>query len=144
MATSDLQHRLRRHLKLHQLCVLLAVAKQGSLRKAAQTLHLSQPALTKSIADLEQTLGVLLFDRSAHGVVPTVHGKSFIRHADAIMGEVCLAAQEIDIISGGSRGALRIGIGGGGWGMGNGDPAGGADEAARAASGCDGPGPGGR
>lgn len=118
MATSDLQQRLRRRLKLQQLRVLAAVAKQGSFRKAAQTLHLSQPALTKAIADLEQTLGVLLFDRSAQGVTPTVHGESFIRRAEAILGEVCLAAQEIEIISGGSRGTLRVGIGGGGWGMG--------------------------
>jgi DNA-binding transcriptional LysR family regulator len=119
MAANDLQERLPRHLKLRELRVLLAVGEQGSFRKAAQLLHLTQPAVTAAIAELEDTLGVPLFDRTARGVTPTAHGESFIRRASAIFGELRLAAADIEVISGGSRGTLRVGIvPGGGWGMG--------------------------
>ncbi len=118
MTASDLRERLPRHLKMRELRVLLAVAEQGSFRKAGQLLHLTQPAVTAAIAELEQTLGVLLFERTSRGVTPTAHGESFIRRARAIFGELSRAAEDIDIISRGSRGTLRVGIGGGGWGMG--------------------------
>ena len=119
MAANDLQDRLPRHLKLRELRVLLAVAEQGSFRKAARLLHLTQPAVTAAIAELEGTLGVPVFDRTARGVTPTAHGESFIRRASAIFGELRLAAADIELISGGSHGTLRIGmVPGGGWGMG--------------------------
>jgi DNA-binding transcriptional LysR family regulator len=118
MAADDLQERLPRHLKLRELRVLLAVAEQGSFRKAARLLHLTQPAITAAIAELEAMLGVALFDRTARGVTPTAHGESFIRRASAIFGELRLAAADIQVISGGARGTLRVGTGGGGWGMG--------------------------
>jgi len=118
MPATDLYEKLPRHLKLRELRVLLAVAEQGSFRKAGQALHLTQPAITAAIAELERTLGVSLFDRSARGVTPTVHGESFIRRAAAIFGEIHLAAEDIEIISRGARGTLRVGTGGGGWGLG--------------------------
>ena len=118
MAVNDLQERLPRHLKLRELRVLLAVAEQGSFRKAGRLLHLTQPAVTAAIAELESTLGVALFDRTARGVTPTAHGESFIARAGAIFGELRLAAEDIEIISRGSRGTLRVGTGGGGWGLG--------------------------
>jgi DNA-binding transcriptional LysR family regulator len=109
MAADDLQERLPRHLKLRELRVLLAVAEQGSFRKAAQVLHLTQPAVTAAIAELKGTLRVTLFDRTTRGVTATAHGESFIRRASAIFGELRLAAEDIEIISGGSRGTLRVG-----------------------------------
>jgi len=118
MAASDLRERLPRHLKLRELRILLAVAEQGSFRKAGRRLHLTQPAVTAAIAELEETLGVSLFERTAQGVTPTAHGESFISRASAIFGELDRAAEDIDIISRGSRRTLRVGIGGGGWGMG--------------------------
>ena len=51
-------------MEIHQLKYFICVAKLESISKAATTLHLSQPALSKSIAKLEDELGVLLFDRS--------------------------------------------------------------------------------
>ena len=122
--------------------MLLAVAEQGSFRKAGRLLHLTQPAVTAAIAELEQTLGVLLFDRTARGVTPTAHGESFIARANAIFGELRLAADDIEIISRGSRGTLRIGTGRG-W-VGPGDTAGGADQAVGSAPGSIHPDPGGR
>lgn len=118
MPVDELLERLPRHLKLRELRVLLAVAEQGSFRKAGQMLHVTQPAITAAVAELERALGVPLFHRTAQGVTPTAHGESFIRRARAIFGELRLAVEDIQIISRGSRGTLRVGAGGGGWGLG--------------------------
>jgi DNA-binding transcriptional LysR family regulator len=63
-------HRVNR-LKLHELQVLLAAAQAGSMAKAAAQLAMSEPAVSRSISDMERTLGVSLFDRSSKGVKPT-------------------------------------------------------------------------
>ncbi len=118
MASVDWQERLGRQVKLRELRVLLAVAEQGSFRKAGRELHLTQPAVTAAIAELERTLGVRLFERTSRGVTATAHGESFIRRASAIFGELGRAAEDLEIISRGSRQTLRVGAGGGGWGLG--------------------------
>lgn len=59
--------RLGRHLKLRDLNVLMTVARYGSMGKAAAQLAISQPAVSKAIADMEGTLGVRLLDRSPQG-----------------------------------------------------------------------------
>ena len=56
-------HRVNR-LKLHELQVLLAVAEAGSMAKAAAQLAMSEPAVSRSISDMERTLAVSLFDRN--------------------------------------------------------------------------------
>lgn len=118
MASIDWRERLGRQVKLRELRVLLAVAEQGSFRKAARTLHLTQPAVTAAIAELERTLGVLLFDRTSRGATPTVHGANFARRASAIFGELSLAAEDLEAVSRGERQVLRVGAGGGGWAQG--------------------------
>jgi DNA-binding transcriptional LysR family regulator len=70
---------------------------------------MTQPGVTKAIAGLEEMLEVRLFDRNPNGVEPTVHGLSFAPHAMAIFGELRSAAQELDIVSSGSKGTLRLG-----------------------------------
>jgi molybdenum-dependent DNA-binding transcriptional regulator ModE len=62
--------RIWRRLKLRDLETLLAVAQWGSMAKAAVHLSVSQPAVSKAIADMEHVLGVRLLDRSAQGVEP--------------------------------------------------------------------------
>ena len=110
MASADLIHRLPRHLKMGELRVLTAVLDHRSFRKAAAVLHLTQPAVTKSIASLEDTLGVKLFDRVANGVEPTVHGRSFAPRARAVFDELRRAAQELALLSSGAVGSLRVGV----------------------------------
>jgi DNA-binding transcriptional LysR family regulator len=106
---SALIQRLPRHLKMGELRVFVAVLEHRSFRKAATVLHLSQPAITKAIAGLEQTLGVRLFDRVANGVEPTVHGHSFAPRAMAIFDELRRAAQDLTLLSSGAAGTLRLG-----------------------------------
>ncbi len=109
MVPSISEVQLPRHLKMRELRVLLAVAEKGSFRKAAQALHITQPAVTSAIADLERTLGVPLFERTPHGTVLTAFGASLSRHASAIFDELRLAAEELTVISTGWSGSLRVG-----------------------------------
>jgi len=106
---NGLIQRLPRHLKMGELRVFVAVLEHRSFRKAAAVLHLTQPAVTKAIAGLENTLGVTLFDRLASGVEPTVHGRSFAPRATAIFDELRRAAQDLTRVSSGAKGSLRVG-----------------------------------
>lgn len=108
-SASALIQRLPRHLKMAELRVFAAVLEHRSFRKAAAVLHLSQPAVTKAVAGLEQTLGVRLFDRVANGVELTVHGHSFAPRALAIFDELRRAAQDLAQVSSGAVGSLRLG-----------------------------------
>jgi molybdenum-dependent DNA-binding transcriptional regulator ModE len=58
---------ISRRLKLRQLEVLITVAQSGNMAKAAEQLAITQPVVSKTIADLENTLGVRLFDRNRRG-----------------------------------------------------------------------------
>lgn len=91
----------------HFLCAF----ERRSLRTAAQVLGLSQPALTKSIHSLEQSLGVALFERRSTGVIPTTHGQTLARYARATSNAWRLAQAELAASSEGLRGELRIGGG---------------------------------
>ena len=66
---------------LRELRLFLAVARSGSIVKAANEIGLTQPALSKSIAELERAFGVRLFDRTNRGVTPTPHGEVLLRRA---------------------------------------------------------------
>lgn len=110
MSADTLIQRLPRHLKMAELRAFVAVMEHRSFHKAAEVLHLTQPAVTKTIANLESTLGVKLFHRALQGVEPTVHGTSFAPRAVAIFEELRRAAQDLSLASIGAKGTLRVGI----------------------------------
>lgn len=95
---------------MRELRVFVTVLEQRSFRRAAAVLHLTQPAVTKAIGSLEESLGVRLFDRASHGVEPTVHGLSLAPRAVAIFDELRRAAQDLSLVSDGALGTLRVGI----------------------------------
>jgi DNA-binding transcriptional LysR family regulator len=78
---ADADSHIGRRLKLRDLQILCSVAKFGSMAKAATHLSTTQPTVSQAIADLEDTLGVRLFDRSTKGVVPTVYGDILLKSA---------------------------------------------------------------
>lgn len=82
-------------MKLHNLRDFVAVAKYGGIRAAARQLNLSQPALSKSIAHLENELGTPLFDRSAQGSALNLFGQRFLTRAEAVMQELARGSEEI-------------------------------------------------
>ncbi|MEM5404466.1 MULTISPECIES: pca operon transcription factor PcaQ [Paraburkholderia] len=71
--------------KFRHLQCFLAVAQMGSVQQAAESLSVTQPAVSKTIAELELVLGVKLFERGRHGAVPTREGQLFMPHASACM-----------------------------------------------------------
>jgi LysR family pca operon transcriptional activator len=70
-------------IKFRHLQCFLAVAQHGSLQKAADVLAITQPAVSKTLKELEDLLAVRLFDRGRRGAVPTREGEAFLRHAGA-------------------------------------------------------------
>lgn len=98
-----------RRLKLRQLNVLVAVARWGSMAKAAEHLAISQPVVSKAIAELEQVVGVLLFDRVPGGVEPTPHGRALLKRSVAIFDDLRTSVSELETLSDPTAGELRIG-----------------------------------
>jgi DNA-binding transcriptional LysR family regulator len=80
--------RIERRLKLHDMRVLMFVVQAGSMSKAAERLGTAQPALSRSIAELEHALGVRLLDRSPRGVEPTAYGRALIKRGVAVFDEL--------------------------------------------------------
>lgn len=95
-------------MKFHQLEAVVAIARQGSLRAASRQLNTAQPALTRSVADLERELGAEIFERRARGMAPTAVGTAFIRRAESILNEARRAVEEVEQINGGIAGRLTI------------------------------------
>jgi DNA-binding transcriptional LysR family regulator len=101
--------RIGRRLRLRDLHVLLTVVHCGSMAKAARHLSVSQPAISKAIADLEHTLGVRLLDRGPQGIEPTVYGSALVRRGLAVFDELHQAVGEIEFIANPTVGEVRIG-----------------------------------
>ena len=86
------------------------VARRGSVRSAARELGVTQPGLSRSLRDLEQTLGTQLFLRSSEGVVLTEAGMAFSQRAEWILEELRRAAEEVEQINHFSHGGLTVGL----------------------------------
>jgi DNA-binding transcriptional LysR family regulator len=76
------------NISLRQLRAFLAVARQRHFRRAAEYLHLSQPAVSRHIAELEEELGVRLFDRTTREVVPTETGRYLESAIERVLDEL--------------------------------------------------------
>jgi DNA-binding transcriptional LysR family regulator len=100
--------KLGRRVKLREMRILLAAVRWGSLAKAAENLGLSQPAISKAIAGLEDTFGGALLDRSHAGVQPTAQGKILLQRAMNIFDELRLAGEEMAQIADPTRGSVRV------------------------------------
>jgi DNA-binding transcriptional LysR family regulator len=101
--------RIGRRLKLRDLHILMAVAQRGSMAKAARDLAISQPVVSKTIADLERAIGVSLLDRTRHGVEPTQYGRALLKHGVAIFDELKQSVREIEFLADPTIGELRVG-----------------------------------
>jgi DNA-binding transcriptional LysR family regulator len=101
--------RVGQRLKLRELHVLMAVAQHGSMAKAARDLAVSQPVVSKTIADLEGTLGVKLLDRTREGIEPTIYGQALLRRGVTIFDELRQSVEELAFLADPTVGELRIG-----------------------------------
>jgi DNA-binding transcriptional LysR family regulator len=105
----DWVDRIGRRIKLRDLHILLTVARTGTMGKAANELAVSQPVISKAIADLEHAIGQSLFDRSPHGVEPTPFGRALIKCGVTVFDELRHGVRELQFLSDPTAGELRIG-----------------------------------
>jgi DNA-binding transcriptional LysR family regulator len=95
--------------QISRLQHLLAVVEHGGFRRAAEAVHLSQPALTKSIQNLEESFGVPLLDRRPRAVAPTPFGEIVIKGARQILAELDRVKREVELLKGFESGMLMVG-----------------------------------
>jgi DNA-binding transcriptional LysR family regulator len=101
--------RIERRISLHDVRVLMSVVQAGSMGKAAKRLATSQPAISRSIADLESALGVRLLDRNPKGIEPTSYGRAFLRRGTVVFDELQQGVKDIQFLADPTAGELRIG-----------------------------------
>jgi DNA-binding transcriptional LysR family regulator len=107
----QMSDRVGRRMKLHDLHVLMAVVQAGSMRKAAALLNTTQSAISRSIADLEHTIGVRLLDRSSQGIEPTRYGRALLKRGVAVFDELKQGVQDIEFLANPEAGELLIASG---------------------------------
>jgi len=101
--------RIGRRLKLSDLHILLAVAQNGSMAKAASELAVSHPVVSRSIGELERTLGVRLLERNPRGVELTEPGRAILNRSHAAFDELRQGVKDIAFLTDPTAGEVRIG-----------------------------------
>lgn len=96
-------------IRLRHLHTFVAVAQQGTLGRAAETLNLSQPALSKTLNELEQLTGTRLFERGRLGAQLTVPGEQFLTHAVKVLDALNTAGQALNRKEDASADVVRVG-----------------------------------
>jgi DNA-binding transcriptional LysR family regulator len=100
---------MQNRLRIKQLSLIAALAEFRSLRKVAEAMHLSQPAATKMLHEIEETLGVQLFERLPRGMRPTVFGESVINYAQLMLADLDNLRKQLVAQEAGAVGEVSIG-----------------------------------
>ena len=98
-----------RRIRLRDLHVFFTVTQRGSMAKAAVDLGITQPAVSRVIADLEHALGVRLLDRSSQGVEATMYGNALLKRGGVAFDEIKQAIRDIEFLANPNVGEVRIG-----------------------------------
>jgi len=101
---------LQINLKARHLRLLVAIDTYRNLTQVAEITHVTVPAVSKSLAELERGLGLALFSRTTRGLMPTAYGECLIRHARSMLTILHQARDELKAISSGAEGKVRIGM----------------------------------
>jgi DNA-binding transcriptional LysR family regulator len=101
--------RIGRRLNPHDLHVFMAVVEQGNMARAADSLAISRPVVSRTIAGLEHALGVRLLDRSPQGVEPTLYGRALLKRSVAVFDELKQSVRDIESLGDPNSGEVRIG-----------------------------------
>jgi len=96
-------------LKLRHLVLVTTIAEHGSVVRAAEHLHVTQPVVTRGLRELEAVLGVQVFDRGPRGVSPTMYGRAFVEHAQAVLAQIRQAGRHVSELSEGQVGSVTVG-----------------------------------
>jgi DNA-binding transcriptional LysR family regulator len=103
------ENRISRRLRFRDLQVFFSVVQCGSMAKAAHELGVTQPAVSEVVASLEHAFGVRLFDRSPHGVEPTIYGRALLKRGVASFDELRQGIRDIEFLVDPTKGEVRIG-----------------------------------
>jgi len=103
--------RIARRIRLQDLHVLMAVVETGSMGKAAQRLNITQPAISRSIGELEHAFGVRLLDRHRHGVEPTPCGRALLDCGLAVFDDLRQGVRTIEALADPTVGEVRVASG---------------------------------
>jgi DNA-binding transcriptional LysR family regulator len=98
-----------RRIRLRDLHVFFVVTQRGSMVKAAADLGITQPAVSRVIADLEHALGARLLDRSSQGVEATVYGRALLKRGGVAFDELKQAIRDIEFLANPNVGEVRVG-----------------------------------
>src|SRR3984893_1453788 len=98
------------NISLHQLRIFVAVARLGNFTRAAERLHLSQPSLSLHSRQLEQDLGVRLFDRSTRSVSLTKAGDDFLPTAERLLDDFQSAVASVADLAARRRGRVAVAV----------------------------------
>jgi DNA-binding transcriptional LysR family regulator len=110
MDTTNPNWFLKARLKTRQLLLLIALDDYRNIHRAAEELHMTQPAASKQIKDLEEMLDVKLFERLPRGMEPTIYGETMIRHARMALTSLALAHDDILTLKAGLTGQVEVGV----------------------------------
>ena len=101
--------RIGRRLNPHDLHIFMAVVEQGNMARAADSLAISRPVVSRTIAGLEHALGVRLLDRGPQGVEPTLYGHALLKRSVAVFDELQQSVRDIESLGDPNAGEVRIG-----------------------------------
>ncbi|MBN3760810.1 LysR substrate-binding domain-containing protein [Burkholderia sp. Ac-20365] len=107
---SELDWYLQINLKARHLRLLVTIDTYRNLSQVAEVTHVTLPAVSKSLTELERGLGLTLFTRTAQGLVPTPYGECLTRHARAMLHVLHQARDELKALSAGTEGKIEIGV----------------------------------
>ena len=105
----DLSQLLRSNTKFKHLRIVVAISEWSHIGKVADLMHLSQPAVSKSLAEMESLLGVRLFDRTPSGLVETPQGKVFVEFAREMLSRSGRLGEELAALQLGLAGTVHVG-----------------------------------
>lgn len=106
---SDIDRVLRSNLKLKHLQLIVALDEFRHLGRSAEFLSLTQPAVSKSLAEIERMFGLDLFVRSTRGTEPTAYGEKVARFARSVLADFDRTREDIEAVASGGSGRIRVG-----------------------------------
>lgn len=113
MSPAQSQHAhwfIRSRLKTRQLLLLACLDQERNIHRASSAMAITQPAASKLLKEIEEALGVALFNRLPRGVEPTPSGEIMIRHARMMLAHLSDAKEEIDALRKGLTGLIHMGV----------------------------------
>lgn len=110
MEDSKVARRPRHQLKTRQMALLMAIDESRNLHQAALATHMSQPAASKMLKDMEELFGVALFERLPRGMRPTIYGETLIRHVRMALDNLAQGQSAIATLQAGLSGQVNLGV----------------------------------